>query len=103
MASAANWCQQSHDPYFISSPHLISRSPSSRYSKLLMWKMVHYTKLVYLDSDLLILRSIDDLFERPQLAACPDTLPPDKFNSGLMVVEPNKAMFQDMLGKVRPV
>lgn len=72
-----------------------------RYSKLLMWNMVQYRKIVYLDSDLLVLDSIDSLFEKPQLSAVPDTVPPDKFNSGLMVVEPNRATFRDMIKKVR--
>lgn len=71
-----------------------------RHSKLLVWNMLQYDKIVYLDSDLLVLSSIDDLFERPQLSAVPDIMPPDKFNSGLMVLQPNRATFNDMVGKV---
>ncbi|GJP29484.1 hypothetical protein CLOM_g16752 [Closterium sp. NIES-68] len=86
-------------PFAVTADRLAINKPC-RYSKLLMWNMVKYRKLIYLDSDLLVLQSIDDLFQRPQLSAAPDTLPPDKFNSGLMVVEPNRAMFKDMLSKI---
>eukprot|EP00271_Cylindrocystis_brebissonii_P022200 TRINITY_DN840_c0_g2_i1.p1 TRINITY_DN840_c0_g2~~TRINITY_DN840_c0_g2_i1.p1 ORF type:complete len:1006 (+),score=150.73 TRINITY_DN840_c0_g2_i1:961-3978(+) len=86
-------------PFAITSDRLAINKPC-RYSKLLMWNMVQYKKMVYLDSDLLVIDNIDELFERPQMAAVPDTLPPDKFNSGLMVVEPNRAVFRDMLNKV---
>ncbi|CAI5510612.1 unnamed protein product [Closterium sp. Naga37s-1] len=86
-------------PFAVTADRLAINKPC-RYSKLLMWNMVRYRKLIYLDSDLLVLHSIDDLFHRPQLSAAPDTLPPDKFNSGLMVVEPNRAMFKDMLSKI---
>ncbi|CAI7907538.1 unnamed protein product [Closterium sp. NIES-54] len=78
-------------PFAVTADRLAINKPC-RYSKLLMWNMVRYRKLIYLDSDLLVLHNIDDLFHRPQLSAAPDTLPPDKFNSGLMVVEPNRAM-----------
>ena len=87
-------------PFAVTVDRLAINKPC-RYSKLLMWNMVHYHKIVYLDSDLLVLSSIDDLFDRPQLSAVPDTLPPDKFNSGLMVLQPSRATFRDMVSKVR--
>ena len=87
-------------PFAVTADRLAINKPC-RYSKLLMWNMVQYHKIVYLDSDLLVLSSIDDLFERPQLSAVPDTLPPDKFNSGLMVLQPSRATFRDMVSKVR--
>ena len=72
-----------------------------RYSKLLVWTLVRYSKIVYLDADLLILENIDDLFHRPELSAVPDMVPPNKFNSGVMVLRPNLKTFQDMMLKVK--
>lgn len=71
------------------------------YTKMLIWNMVEYDKIVYLDSDLLILKNVDDLFQRPSLSAAPDALPPDKFNSGVMVLKPNRRLYRQMMRKVR--
>lgn len=60
------------------------------FDKLNVFSLVEYEKLVYLDSDLLILENIDNLFDYPHLS-CPRDLPFDmtKYNSGVMVLEPN--------------
>ncbi|CAI6008251.1 unnamed protein product [Closterium sp. NIES-65] len=70
------------------------------YSKLWMWTLTEYHRLVYVDADLLVMSSLDDLFCRDELSAAPDTIPPDRFNSGLMVVAPSDDTFRDMLSKV---
>uniref|UniRef100_A0A0R0KYU3 Hexosyltransferase n=1 Tax=Glycine max TaxID=3847 RepID=A0A0R0KYU3_SOYBN len=64
-------------------------------SKLRMWQLTTYDKIIFIDSNLLLLRSIDHLFVLPQLSAAPNekTL----FNSGLMVIEPSQCMFQRMM------
>ena len=62
--------------------------------------MTEIQKIVYIDADVLVLQNIDDLFSRPGRicpAAAPDTFPPDKFNAGVMVVEPCKEIFDDMM------
>ena len=60
------------------------------FDKLNIFSLVEYEKLVYLDSDLLILENIDNLFDCPHLS-CPKDLPFNitKYNSGVMVLEPN--------------
>lgn len=55
------------------------------YTKLHLWSLTQYSKLVYLDADTLVLKNIDELFLRKELTAVPDVLPADTFNSGLMV------------------
>jgi len=40
---------------------------------------------VFLDADTLVLDNVDELFERPELAAAPDVGWPDCFNSGVFV------------------
>lgn len=59
------------------------------FSKISAWSLVEYKKAVFLDADMLVLRNIDDLFERPELSAAPDSGWPDCFNSGLLVLEPD--------------
>ena len=55
------------------------------------------TVVVTLDADTLVLQNVDDLFERPPFAAGPDFFLPDHFNSGVMVVEPDAAVFRKMV------
>ncbi|AEG94353.1 glycosyltransferase [Ramlibacter tataouinensis] len=63
------------------------------FDKLHLFGLAHYSKLVYLDSDMLVLSSLDELFERPHLSAVPAgrLVHPDwdRLNSGLMVIEPD--------------
>ena len=69
----------------------------SVYTKLRAWELVDLDKVVLLDADLITLQNIDDLFERPAIAAAPDFFLPDRFNSGLMVLEPSLDVFERML------
>ena len=71
-----------------------------RYTKLHVWNLVEYEKVVYIDADTLIMSNIDELFRRPPFAAAPDVFPPDKFNAGVMVVKPSKDTFQDMVARI---
>jgi len=59
----------------------------SVYTKLRAWELVDIDKVVLLDADMITLQNIDDLFERPSIAAAPDFFLPDRFNSGLMVID----------------
>nr|KYP74339.1 Glycogenin-1 [Cajanus cajan] len=67
------------------------------YSKLRMWQLTMYDKIIFLDADLLVLKSIDDLFNYPQLSASPNDF--TMFNSGLMVIEPSMCMFENLMKK----
>ncbi|RDY13270.1 putative UDP-glucuronate:xylan alpha-glucuronosyltransferase 4, partial [Mucuna pruriens] len=71
------------------------------YSKLRIWNLTTYHKVIFIDSDLLVLRNIDHLFVHPQLSAAPNekTL----FNSGLMVIEPSQCTFENMMNKTSTV
>jgi alpha-N-acetylglucosamine transferase len=52
------------------------------YTKLRAWELTDVTRLVLLDADTLVLKNVDDLFDRPGFAAAPDFFLPDRFNSG---------------------
>ena len=65
-------------------------------TKMYLWKLEHLAKVVYLDADMLVLKNIDDLFEREELSASPDIGWPDCFNSGLMVCQPSRTTFEGL-------
>ena len=67
-----------------------------RYAKLQMWSMTEYAKVIYLDADMLVLKSLDELFQSPDLSAVPDKYP-GVFNSGLMVFEPRLRTMHAMI------
>ena len=70
------------------------------FTKILLWKQIQYTKLVYLDCDTLPMQGIDDLFEieisSNQVAASPDSGWPDIFNSGVMVLKPSMIVYNKL-------
>eukprot|EP00871_Galdieria_phlegrea_P002310 jgi/Galph1/307/GphlegSOOS_G5068.1 len=83
-------------PFAITTSRLRDNKPC-RYSKLHIWSLTEYQKIVFLDSDMLVMQNIDNLFfEYDELSACPD-LYPDTFNSGIMVLQPNKTTFRNMM------
>jgi len=79
------------------------------FNKLLMFELVQYEKVVYLDSDMLVLRNLDHLFERPHMsAAVPDKLMPGheswvQLCSALMVVEPQAGLTEAIMQHVPAV
>ncbi|GER43613.1 plant glycogenin-like starch initiation protein [Striga asiatica] len=52
------------------------------YSKFRLWQLTDYHKIIFIDSDLLILRNIDFLFRLPEISATGNDGP--LFNSGVM-------------------
>lgn len=72
--------------------------------KLNVAKLTQFEKVVMLDLDLLILKNIDDLFDRPHMSACTSALIkfPDwqYLNSGLMVIEPHLEFFNKLISNI---
>lgn len=73
------------------------------YSKLNVFRLYKFSKIVYLDADTLVLRNIDELFYRPSLSAAPDVVPPDNFNTGVMVIRPSEQVMNTILGSIKHV
>ncbi|KAG4176735.1 hypothetical protein ERO13_A11G264600v2 [Gossypium hirsutum] len=67
------------------------------YSKLRIWLLTWYHKVVFIDSDLLVFKNMDWVFHYPQISAAGNdrTL----FNSGIMVIEPSLCTFEDLMLK----
>lgn len=60
------------------------------FTKINLWLMTQWRKVVYLDADMVALRAPDELFDvEENFAAAPDIGWPDAFNTGLMVLKPN--------------
>lgn len=79
------------------------------YSKLYIFGMEHYDKIVYIDSDMLVCANIDILFSKKHLSAAnsggmlPEHTDWKDLNAGLLVVVPNRATLNDMLSKIDSV
>ncbi|KAL6867245.1 hypothetical protein ACP4OV_015269 [Aristida adscensionis] len=71
------------------------------YSKFRLWQLTEYDRVVFVDADILVLRSLDPLFALPQLAAVGND--GALFNSGVMVVEPSACTFAALLRQRRAI
>lgn len=74
--------------------------------KLQAAKCTEYSKIVLLDSDMLVLKNMDFLFEYPNYSAtvAGQALHPEwtKLNSGLLVIEPSEQLHAKLMGKIEP-
>lgn len=81
----------------IANPHqqdaLLYERFAATFTKLRVFDLDDLDKVVFLDADTVVLRNVDELFERPAIAAAPDFFMPDRFNSGVMVIEPSHELF----------
>lgn len=67
------------------------------FTKLHCWRLVQYTKCVFLDADCLVLKNCDELFERNEFSAVTDIGWPDCFNSGVFVFAPSIQTYAKLL------
>ncbi|KAB1202914.1 putative glucuronosyltransferase PGSIP6 [Morella rubra] len=68
------------------------------YTKLKIFNMTNYKKVVYLDADTIVVQSIEDLFKCGKF--CANLKHSERLNSGVMVLEPSETLFNDMMRKV---
>ncbi|KAI3810654.1 hypothetical protein L1987_20276 [Smallanthus sonchifolius] len=83
----------------IRSPHAKKSAYNEyNYSKLRIWQLTEYDKLIFIDSDLIVLNNLDSFFSYPQLSAVGN----DKymFNSGLISIEPSQCMFETLMKNI---
>lgn len=70
----------------------------STFTKIELWSQVQYSRIVYLDADMVSLRAPNELLTMDtHFAAVPDIGWPDCFNSGMMVLNPNMAEYYSLL------
>lgn len=74
------------------------------FDKIALFNLIQYEKLVYVDSDMLVLKNIDELFDKPKMSAvrAGQLKNPDwrGLNSGLVVIEPNKADYKGLVDTI---
>ena len=79
-------------------------TPLDNFAKLRLWQLTQYERVVFLDADTLVLRSIDRLFGYPELSAAPNVYESladfRRLNSGVFVARPSAATFVDMLTRL---
>ncbi|XP_066384023.1 UDP-glucuronate:xylan alpha-glucuronosyltransferase 2-like isoform X2 [Miscanthus floridulus] len=71
------------------------------YSKFRLWQLSDYDRVVFVDADILVLRSLDALFAFPQLTAVGND--GSLFNSGVMVIEPSACTFDALIRDRRTI
>nr|GEW84153.1 UDP-glucuronate:xylan alpha-glucuronosyltransferase 2 isoform X1 [Tanacetum cinerariifolium] len=71
------------------------------YTKLRLWQLTDYHKIIFIDSDIIVLRNLDHLFSYPQLAAKSDH--DSIFNSGVMVIEPSNCTFMHFTQRMNEI
>ncbi|KAH8859271.1 Glycogenin-1 [Schistosoma japonicum] len=67
------------------------------FTKIQVWSLIQFSKIVFLDADTLVLQNIDELFDRFELTAAPDPLWPDCFNAGVFVLKPSMDTYNGLL------
>jgi len=74
------------------------------FDKLMIWGLTEYDKMVFLDADMLVCDTIDELFDWPDMSAvqCDALLDSNRLhlNSGMMVIEPNEIVLQTLIENV---
>jgi alpha-N-acetylglucosamine transferase len=75
--------------------------PLDNFSKLQLWQLTQYDRVVFLDADTLVVKNIDRLFGYPEFCGAPnlyETLADmHRLNSGVFVAQPSQQTFDDML------
>ena len=67
------------------------------FTKLHCWRLTQFKKCVFVDADCLVLKNVDDLFERDEFSATADVGWPDCFNSGVFVFKPSLNTYLQLL------
>jgi hypothetical protein len=81
--------------------YISMRSPlilgACRFMSCNAWSLIGYELVVWLDSETMVISSIDELFHRSPLSAVPDFRVPDQFDTGVMVLQPNIDTFARLI------
>jgi glycogenin len=72
------------------------------FDKIQLFGLTEFSKLVYVDSDMIVLSNIDELFDKPHMSgvAAGRLVNPDwkRLNGGLMVIEPQAGLAEKIFG-----
>lgn len=81
---------------------------SGVFEKLVVFSLSEFEKLVFVDSDMVVIRNIDDLFDRPHMSGVLADIVPGRsasvdLNAGLMVIEPEPGLTSRLLDSLPAV
>ncbi|XP_065880392.1 UDP-glucuronate:xylan alpha-glucuronosyltransferase 2 isoform X2 [Euphorbia lathyris] len=71
------------------------------YSKFRLWQLTDYDKIIFIDSDIMVLKNLDILFNFPQMSATGNDI--WIFNSGIMVIEPSNCTFKILMDRRKDI
>jgi lipopolysaccharide biosynthesis glycosyltransferase len=83
-----------------------SRGKKYMYTKLRVFEVTGFEKIIYLDADMVVCGNIGSLFEKEHMSAVvaggllPENTSWVDFNSGMMVIDPEPATFSSMLESI---
>jgi alpha-N-acetylglucosamine transferase len=92
-----------HNPYELGADE---RSYKYTFTKLSIFKLTEFKKIVYIDADMLVCTCIEELFDKPHMSAvAAGSLHPSNqswkdLNSGLLVIEPDKKVFEQLASAI---
>ena len=89
------YAQQNPRPYW-----------NETFFKLRIFEMEQYDKLLYIDSDMIVLDNLDHLFDREHITACQGgklVFGWEDINSGLMLIEPSSNEFSALMDLIPTV
>jgi len=76
-------------------------TPLDNFCKLRLWQLTEYDTVVFLDADIIVLKTIDKLFGYPEFCAAPNVYERladfHRLNSGVFVAKPSTETFERML------
>jgi hypothetical protein len=101
----SRWALQTEvaDVFAIEVPHIV-RDDAHRdrhefgatFTKLWAFGLSGFERVIFLDSDFLVLQSLDELFEGSEFLVCRDSVERtvlDRFNTGLLAISPRRSYF----------
>ncbi|XP_076321381.1 uncharacterized protein LOC143230936 isoform X2 [Tachypleus tridentatus] len=68
------------------------------FTKLHAWRLIQFSKCIFLDPEVIVVQNCDELFERDELSAVPDIGWPDCFSGGVFVYVPSLETFWSLVG-----
>ena len=94
-------------------PYTPEKNWRRNFSKLYLWTLIEYAKIIYVDADVTILKNMDHLFlERWPFMAVHNYMgkccakPPRfdiEFSGGFMVLTPSNITYDDLMEKMQPL
>ena len=79
---------------------------NNTFIKLCIFNLVQFEKIVYIDSDMIVLENIDHLFDKNHISAVQGgklIFHWEDINSGLMVIKPNQKEFSELVNLIPTV